>query len=105
MKQTSNTDLKHNKNQIGFNLAQIDQIWEEQLTHFSEKFNIKQISNYKSDSSLEKLNTNLSRKMSFNSRTNTRLHDLKRKKTLFNNPVVQMLKNLTVNNFFFKIRF
>ncbi len=75
------------------NLENFEQICEKQLNTFSEKFNLKTVSNCQSDTSLERIN----RKMSFNTNGKaSRIQDIKRKKTLFNNPVVQMLKNLTV---------
>ena len=80
------------------NLENFEQICEKQLNTFSEKFNLKTVSNCQSDTSLERITNNtINRKMSFNTNGKaSRIQDIKRKKTLFNNPVVQMLKNLTV---------
>ncbi len=75
-------------------LLNFEQTLANQLNNLSEKFSIK--SNFNSETNLEKADFNtcsLNRKMSFKG---PKLNEMKRKNTLFNNPVVQMLKSLTV---------
>jgi hypothetical protein len=88
-------------------LLNFEQTLANQLNNLSEKFSIK--SNFNSETNLEKADFNtcsLNRKMSFKG---PKLNEMKRKNTLFNNPVVQMLKSLTVImialNYFFLLTF
>lgn len=91
-KQKNNNEQSANINNLAnnTNLTIFEKTCEHQLNNFNDKFNI-------SNSNIDKKSDTLNRKMSNNTNgKTTRLQDIKRKKTLFNNPVLQLIKNLTV---------